>query len=80
MYWGEGPEARNVSLINNNKGIAQTKGMITILSDPIELVEVINDIRIESSTFYFEMCNQGLLQCDNTNHLFISELQILQHL
>ncbi len=78
MYWGEGPEARNVSLIeniyiNNNEGIAQTKGIITILPDPIQLVQAINDIRIESSTFYFGMYSQGLLQCDNTNNLFISE-------
>lgn len=76
MYWHEGPEARNVSLIenlyiNNNEGIAQEKGIITILPDPPQLISVINDIRIESSTFYFGMFSQGLLQCDNTNNLFI---------
>ena len=77
MYWHEGPEARNVSLIeniyiDNNEGIAQEKGIITILPDPIQLVPVINDIRIESSTFYFGMYSQGLLQSDNANNVFIS--------
>ena len=77
MYWHEGPEARNVSLIenmyiDNNEGIAQEKGIITILPDPLQLVPVINDIRIESSTFYFGMYSQGLLQSDNANNLFIS--------
>ena len=78
MYWHEGPEARNVSLIeniyiDNNEGIAQEKGIISILPDPPQLVPVINDIRIESSTFYFGMYSQGLLQSDNGNNLFISE-------
>jgi hypothetical protein len=77
MYWHEGPEARNVSLINNiyidnNEGIAQEKGIITILPDPPQLVPVINDIQIESSTFYFGMYSQGLLQSDNVNNVFIS--------
>jgi hypothetical protein len=77
MYWHEGPEARNVSLIeniyiDNNEGIAQEKGIISILPDPPQLVPVFNDIRIESSTFYFGMYSQGLLQCDNANNLFIS--------
>jgi hypothetical protein len=77
LYWHEGPEARNVSLINNiyidnNEGIAQEKGIITILPDPPQLVPVINDIQIESSTFYFGMYSQGLLQSDNVNNVFIS--------
>ena len=77
MRWFEGPEARNVSLIeniyiDNNEGIAQEKGIISILPDPLQLVPVINDIRIESSSFYFGMYSQGLLQSDNTNNLFIS--------
>jgi hypothetical protein len=77
MYWHEGPEARNVSLIDNlyienNEGIAQEKGIISILPDPPELVPVHNDIRIESSTFYFGIYSQGLVQSDNVNNLFIS--------
>ncbi|CAF4000745.1 unnamed protein product [Rotaria sp. Silwood2] len=48
------------------------KGIITILPDSPQLVPVINDIRIESSTFYFGIHSQELLQCDNTNKLFIS--------
>ncbi|CAF3647645.1 unnamed protein product [Rotaria socialis] len=76
IYWHEGPEARNISLseniyIDNNEGIAQEKGIITILPDPLQLVPVINDIRIESSTFYFGIYSQALLQCDNTNLLLI---------
>jgi hypothetical protein len=77
MYWHEGPEALNVSLINNiyinnNEGIAQEKGIITILPDPTQLVPVIDDIRVESSTFYFGTYSQGLLQSDNANNVFMS--------
>ena len=77
MYWHEGPEARNVSLINNifienNEGLTQEKGIITILPDPPQLIPVFNDFRIESSTFYFGTYSQGLLQSDNVNNLFIT--------
>lgn len=77
MYWREGPEARNVSLIKNlyilnNEGIAQQKGVISILPDPIQLPTVINDIRIESSSFHLGMYSQGLLQSDNANSVFLS--------
>jgi hypothetical protein len=77
MYWHEGPEARNVSLIDNlyienNEGIAQEKAIISILPDPPQLVPVINDLRIESSTFYFGTYSQGLVQSDNANNLFMS--------
>jgi hypothetical protein len=69
--------SRNISLIENlyienNEGIAQEKGLITILPDPIQLIPVFNDLRIESSTFYFGNYSQGLLQSDNTHNLFIS--------
>ena len=77
MYWHEGPNARNITLlenvyIENNEGIAQEKGIITILPDPIQLQPVINDIRIESSTFWTGLYSQGLLQCDNTNNLSLT--------
>jgi hypothetical protein len=77
MYWHEGPEGRNVSLINNiyienNEGIAQEKAIISILPDPVQSVPVINDIRIESSTFYFGIYSQELLQSDNANNVFMS--------
>ena len=77
MYWHEGPEARNVSLINNlfinnNEGLTQEKGIITILPVPVQLLPVINDIRIESSTFYFGKFSQDLLQSDNANNVFIN--------
>ena len=77
MFWHEGPEARNITLIDNifienNEGLTQEKGIITILPDPPQLVPIFNDIRIESSTFYFGTYSQGLLQSDNINNLFIS--------
>ena len=77
LYWKEAPEARNVSLsrnlyLHNNEGIAQEGGIITILPDPPQLVPVINDIRIEQSTFDFGQHSQGLLQSDNGNNIFIS--------
>ncbi|CAF1685705.1 unnamed protein product, partial [Adineta ricciae] len=77
MYWNEGPEAQNVSLIGNiymenNEGIAQGKAVIAILPDPVDLVPVINDIRIESSSFYLGLSSQGLLQSDNMNSLYLT--------
>jgi hypothetical protein len=77
LYWYEGPGARNVTLTENtyihcNEGISQNKGMITVLPDPVQFVQVIDDIRIESSTFIFGNYSQGLLQCNNANNLFIS--------
>ncbi|CAF1495937.1 unnamed protein product [Adineta ricciae] len=76
LYWYEGPEARNVSLIENiymenNEGLTQTKGVITIVPSPISLVPVINDIRIASSSFYLGSSSQGLLQSDNMNNLYL---------
>ena len=77
MYWHEGPVARNITLIENiyienNEGITQEQGIITILPDPVQLVPVINDIRIQSSTFYFGTYSQGLLQSNNVNNVLIS--------
>ncbi len=77
MYWYEGPEARNVTLIeniyiDNNEGIAQEKGIITILPDPVQFVPVINDVRIESSTFYIGTYSQSLVKTDNANNVFLS--------
>ena len=77
MYWHEGPEARNVTLIDNlyienNEGLTQEKGIITIYPDPIQVIPVINDIQIVSSTFYFGNYSQGLLQSNNLNHLVLS--------
>ena len=76
MFWDEGPEARNVSLIENlyienNEGIAQEQGLIAILPDPPQLIPVINDMRIESSTFYLGTFSQRLLQSTNANNIFL---------
>jgi hypothetical protein len=77
LRWHEGPEARNVSLINNlyincNEGIGQEKAIITILPVPTQLLPVIDDIRIESSTFLFGNYSQGLIQSNNANNLFFN--------
>jgi hypothetical protein len=77
IYWHEGPEARNVSLLNNlyihnNEGIGQEKGIITIYPVPSQSVPVINDIRIESSTFLFGNYSRGLIQSNNANNLFFN--------
>ena len=78
MYWYEGPEARNVSLIENlyienNEGLAQEKGVITIFPYPIQLLPVINDLQMQSSTFYLGNYSQGLLQIHNMNNLFLTK-------
>jgi hypothetical protein len=77
MFWHEGPGARNITLadnlyINCNEGIGQQQGIITILPGPTQLVPVINDIRIESSTFYFGNFSQGLIQTSNANNLYLT--------
>jgi hypothetical protein len=53
--------------IENNEGIAQRNGIITISP----YTPVINDLQIESSIFYFGMYSQGLIQTDNANNIFI---------
>ncbi len=77
LYWHEGPDARNVTLsenlyIENNEGIAQEKAIISILPFPIQSVPVINDIRIESSTFYLGNSSKRFLQSFNGNNVFIT--------
>jgi hypothetical protein len=77
LFWHEGPEARNVTLsenlyIENNEGIAQEKAVISILPFPVQSVAVINDIRIESSTFYLGNYSKDFLQSDNANNIFIT--------
>jgi hypothetical protein len=77
LYWHDGPPARNVTLTENlyidcNEGISQHKGIITFLPDPVQLVPIFDDIRIESSTFYFRNYSQGLLQSNNVNNLYMS--------
>jgi len=46
--------------------------MITVFPDPKQLIPIINDIRIESSTFYFGNYSQGLLEIKNANNLYIT--------
>ncbi|CAF0909989.1 unnamed protein product [Adineta steineri] len=77
LYWHEGPPGRNITLtenlyINCNEGIGQQEGFITILPDPTQLIPVINDIRIESSTFYFGNFSRGLIQATNANNIYIT--------
>ena len=77
MFWREGPGARNVTLSNNlyincNEGISQHKGIITFLPDPVQTNPVIEDIRIESSTFYFGNFSQGLIQGNNVNNVLLT--------
>ena len=43
-----------------------------VLPDPIQLVPIISDLRIASSTFYFGTYSQGLLQSDNAHNVFLS--------
>jgi hypothetical protein len=70
IFWHEGPTARNVTLdqnlyLNCNEGIDQCKGLILFLSDPIQLIPIVSDVRITSSTFLMGAYSQGILQIDN---------------
>ncbi|CAF0969010.1 unnamed protein product, partial [Adineta ricciae] len=77
LYWHEGLPGRNVTLAENlyihcNEGIGQQQGFITILPEPTQLIPVINDIRIESSTFYFGNFSRALMQSNNGNNVYIT--------
>jgi hypothetical protein len=77
LYFHEGPAGRNITLANNlyincNEGIVRQKGVITVLPHPAQLIPVIEDIRIESSTFYFRNFSQGFFQGTNANNVYIT--------
>jgi hypothetical protein len=77
MYFHEGPSGRNVTLANNlyincNEGIGQFKGIIAVYPSPPQLAPVVNDIRIESSSFYFGNYSQALVGGTNVNNLYIT--------
>jgi len=77
LYWHESITGRNVTLannlyINNNEGIGQFRGIIAVSPDPLQPIPVINDIRIESSSFYFGNYSQGLLEGSNANNIYLT--------
>jgi hypothetical protein len=70
LYWYAGPGAQNVTLsenvyINCNEGIAQAKGVISLLPYPVQLVPVIYNVQVTSSTFLNGLYSQSMIQCDN---------------
>jgi hypothetical protein len=74
LYWHEGPGAFNVTLtenlfVNNNEGIANEKGMITILPDPIQIIPVITNVQISSSTFLPGTYSQAIIQAYNGQNI-----------
>ncbi len=74
LYWHEGPGAFNVTLtenlfFNNNEGIANEKGMITILPDPIQIIPVITNVQISSSTFLPGTYSQAIIQAYNGQNI-----------
>jgi hypothetical protein len=77
LYWYEGPAARNVSLsqnvyINCNEGLAQQNGVIAFLPDPVQLVPVVYNVQITSSTFLNGQYSQHPIQCTNGGGVSIS--------
>jgi hypothetical protein len=77
MYWHESVWAKNVMLsqnvyINCNEGIAQEKGVISFSPSPRQLVPIIFDVIIESSTFLFGLYSEGLIQGNNGANVSIS--------
>ena len=75
MYWHEALAGRNATLSNNlyincNEGIGQFKGVIAIVPSPTQLIPVTNDIRFESSTFYFGNYSRGLLEGNTANNFY----------
>jgi hypothetical protein len=77
LYWHEALAGRNATLadnvyINCNEGIGQFKGVIAVVPYPTQLVPVIDEIRIESSTFLFANYSQGLIEGTNANNLYLT--------
>ncbi|CAF1356110.1 unnamed protein product [Rotaria sp. Silwood1] len=79
LYWHEGPAARNVTLSQNvymncnQGGIAQEKGVISFLPDPVQLVPVISNVQVKSSTFLNGPYSQNMIQCANGGGVSISD-------
>jgi hypothetical protein len=85
LYWHEGPYAINVTLsenlyINNNEGIAQQEGIITMLPDPTQLVPIVTNVQITSSTFLVGNYSQGIIQSYNGNNVAFNENYIATNL
>lgn len=77
MYWHEGPAGRNVTLEHNryidcNQGIAKQNGVVLFLSDPVQLMPVVSDVQILSSTFIMGPFSDGILQVDNGANVSLS--------
>ena len=78
LYWHEGPGTRNTTLeynmfINCNEGVTQEKGMIAMVPYPVQLLPVMFDIQIKSSTFIYGPFSKSAIQCTNVDGVSISE-------
>ncbi|CAF1090618.1 unnamed protein product, partial [Didymodactylos carnosus] len=70
LYWNEGPGAQNVLLsqnayINCNEGLYQEEGVIAFLPDPVQLVPVMYNVQVISSTVLNGQYSGGMIQCTN---------------
>ena len=76
LYWYAGPGAVNVTLrenlfINNNEGIASEKGMISISPYPTQIVPVVQNIQISSSTFRRGNYSKAIAQAFNGQNIHL---------
>lgn len=76
LYWHEGPAPRNVLLnqnvyINCNEGIVRNYGVITMVPDPIQVVLVMYNIQIKSSTFLMGQHSGSMIQSANCKDVSI---------
>jgi hypothetical protein len=77
LYWSEGPSARNVLLsqnvyINCNEGLYQEEGVIALLPYPVQVVPVIFNVQVTSSTFINGNYSGSMIQCTNGAGVSIS--------
>ena len=78
LYWHEGPAPRNVLLnqnvyINCNEGIVRHYGVITMMPEPIQVVSVMYNIQIKSSTFLMGQYSGSMIQCANCKDVSIHD-------
>jgi hypothetical protein len=77
LYWHEGPGTQNTTLeynmyISCNEGLANEKGMIALTPYPVQLVPVLFQIQIKSSTFINGQYSGNVIQCANAGDVLIS--------
>ncbi|CAF1164655.1 unnamed protein product [Adineta ricciae] len=77
LYWNEGPAPKNAILsenvfINCNQGLYRQSGVITMAPEPTQVLSVMHNIQVTSSTFYNGPYSGSMVQCTNVDGIVIT--------